>query len=94
MQRRPTSSSAWNKRRVVPLSFTFQRPVLAALCGTDGGSCHFNGMILAAFCGAGVCLCLLLLLNVVYLAICAKLWLVVSMTKQMSNGKEADIVNC
>ena len=32
-------------------------------------------------------------LNVVYLPIYAKLGLVVCMTKQMSNGKEVDIVN-
>ena len=51
-------------------------------------------MILADFCDAGVCLCWLLLLDVVYLAICAKLGLVVGMTKQMSNVKKVDIVNC
>ena len=51
-------------------------------------------MILADFCGAGVCLCFILLLDVVYLATCETLGLVVGMTKQMSNGKEADIVNC
>ena len=34
-----------------------------------------------------------LLLNVVYLAICAKLVFFVGMTKHMSNGKEADTVN-
>ena len=51
-------------------------------------------MILADILGAGVCLCLILLLDVVYLAICAKLGLVVGMTKQMSNGKKVDIVNC
>ena len=33
-------------------------------------------------------------INVVYLPIYAKLGLVVSMTKQMSDGKEVDIVNC
>ena len=76
------------------LSCTFQRTILAALCDTDGGSCHFHCTVLAALCGAGVCLCLFLLLNVVYLPIYAKLRLVVGMTKQMSNGKEADIVNC
>ena len=66
----------------------------AALRRTSGGSCHFHCTVLAALCGAGVCLCLFLLLNVVYLPIYAKLGLVVGMTKQMSNGKEADIVNC
>ena len=65
-----------------------------ALRGTDGGFCHFHRTVIAALCGAGVCLCLLLLLNVVYLVIYAKLGLVVGMTKQMSDGKEADIVNC
>ena len=75
---------------------TLQRAVRlpAALYGTDGGSCHFHCTISAALYGAGVCICLFLLLNVVYLAIYAKLWLVVGMTKQMSNGKEVDIVNC
>ena len=34
------------------------------------------------------------LLNVVYLPIYTKLGLVVGMTKQMSDGKEVDIVNC
>ena len=34
------------------------------------------------------------LLDVVYLAICAKLGLVVGMTKQMADEKEVDIVNC
>ena len=47
-------------------------------------------MVLAALCGAGVCLCLFLALDVVYLPIYAKLGL----TKQMLDGKEADIVNC
>ena len=44
--------------------------------------------------GAGVCQCLFLILNVVFLTIYAKLGLVVGMTKQMSDGKEVDIVNC
>ena len=66
----------------------------AALCGTDGGSCHPHCTVPAALCGAGVCLCLFLLLNAVYLAIYAKLGLVVGMTKQMSYDKEVDIVNC
>ena len=65
-----------------------------ALCDTDGGSCHFHCTVLVALCGAGVCLCLFLLLYVVYLVIYANLGLVVGMTKQMSNGKEVDIVNC
>ena len=88
--RTPTSGSALDQRRVVSLSRTFQRVLRAALCGTDGGSCYFHCTVLAALCA---CLCLFLLLNVVYLAICAKLWLIVGMTKQMSDGKEADIVN-
>ena len=73
---------------------TFQRAVPAALRGTDNGSCHFHCTVSAALCGAGVCLCLFLLLNVVHFPIYAKLGLVVGMTKQMSDGKEADIVNC
>ena len=73
---------------------TFQRAALAALCGADNGSCYFHCTILAVLAGECICLCLFLLLNVAYLPICAKLWLVVGMTKQMSNGKEADIVNC
>ena len=78
----------------VTFTCTFQHWVVAAVRGTDGGSCHFQFTVLAALCGAGVCLCFCLLLNVVYLTIYAKLWLVVGITKQMSNGKEADIVNC
>ena len=50
--------------------------------------------VLAALCGAGVCLCLFLALDDVYLPIYVKVGLVVGMTKQMSDGKEADIVNC
>ena len=37
-----TSGSVWYTRRVVSLSCTFHRAVLAALCSTDGGSCHFR----------------------------------------------------
>ena len=59
---------------------------VAALRGTDNGSCHFHCTVLAALCGAGVCLCLFLALDVVYLPIYAKLGLVVGMTKQMSDG--------
>ena len=66
---------------------------VAALRGTDG-SCHFHCTALAALCGAGVCLCLFLALDVVYLPIYVKLVLVVGMTKQMSDGKDAAIVNC
>ena len=65
---------------------------VAALRGTDNGSCHCT--VLAALCDAGVCLCLFLALDVVYLSIYAKLGLVVGMTKQTSDGKEVDIVNC
>ena len=39
-------------------------------------------------------LCLFLALDIAYLPIYAKLGLVVGITKQMSDGKEADIVNC
>ena len=76
---------------------TLQRAVdlPAVLRGADNGFCHFHCMILADFCGAGVCLgFFFLLIHVVYLAICVKLGLVIGMTKQMSNGKEVDIVNC
>ena len=77
----------------------------AALCGTGGGSCHFFVPIFHfhffTFHSFAIfhfshfrALCLFLLLNVVYLVICAKLGLVVGMTKQMSNGKKVDIVNC
>ena len=76
------------------LSCTFQRAVVAAVRGADNGSCHFHCTILADFCGAGACLYLFPLLHVVYLAICAKLGLIVGMTKQMLSGNEADIVNC
>ena len=67
---------------------------VAALRGTDNWSCHFHCTVLAAPCGADVCLCLFLALDVVYLPIYAKLGLVVGMTKQKSDGKEEDIVNC
>ena len=39
---RPTSCAAWDQRRVVSLSGTFQRAALAALRDTGGGSCHFR----------------------------------------------------
>ena len=68
--------------------------IVVALRGTDNGSCHFHCTVLAALCGADVCLCFFLALHVVYLSIYAKLGLVVGMTKQMSDGKEADILNC
>ena len=61
---------------------------------TDGGSCHFHCTVLAALCGEGVCLRLFLLINVVHLAIYDKLGLVVSLIKEISNGKEVDIMNC
>ena len=68
---------------------------VAALRGTDNEYVTFTVLsVLAAICGVDVCLCFSLLLNVVYLPISAKLGLVVGMTKQMSNDKEADIVNC
>ena len=53
----------------VTLSSTFQCSVVAAVRGTDNGSCHFHSTLLAALCGAGVCL--FFLLNVVYLPIYA-----------------------
>ena len=65
-----------------------------ALRCEDNGSCHFHCTVPSALCDAGVCLGLFLVLNVVYLPIYAKLGLVVGMTKQISNDKEADIVNC
>ena len=46
--------------------------------------------VLAVLCGAGVCSCLFLALDVVYLQIYAKLGLFVGMTKQMSDSKEID----
>ena len=64
------------------------------LRGKDGGSCHFHRTVLEAPCDASVCLSLFLLLNVVYLPIHAKLWLIVVMTKQTSDGKEVDVLNC
>ena len=39
----------------------------AAMCDTDDGSCHFHFQVPTALSGTGVCLCLILLLNVVYL---------------------------
>ena len=64
------------------------------MCGTDGGSCHFYCTVLAALCDASVCLCLFLLLKVVYLPIYAKLRLVIGMTQKISDSKDVDIVNC
>ena len=61
---------------------------------TDNGYVTFTVWYQRLLCGACVCLCLFLLLNVVYLPIYAKLGLVVGMTKQISDGKEPDIVNC
>ena len=58
-----TSGSVWYRQLVVSLSCTFQRAVLAALCGTDGGYCHFHCTVLAALSGTGVCLCLLFFIN-------------------------------
>ena len=66
---------------------------MAALCGSGDGSCNFHRPEQAALCGACVCLCLFLLLNIVCLSIYAKLGLVVGMTKQMSDGKELAILN-
>ena len=40
-----------------------------------------------------LCLCLILLINVVYLPICAKLGLVVGMTKQMSDSELLTLEN-
>ena len=57
-------------------------------------SCQFQRELLAALCDAGVGLCLFLLLNVVYFPIYVKLGSVVGMTKEMSDGKETDILNC
>ena len=94
MCRKATSGSVWYIRRVVSLSRTFQRVVLEAVCGTDGGSCHFHSTALAVLCDAGVCLCFFPSINVVYLSIYTKLGLMVGMTKQMSDGKEVDIMNC
>ena len=72
-------------------SCTFQRAVLTALSGTNDGSCHCQCAVLGDLCGAGVDLCLFLLLNVVYFPINVKLVLVHCMTKQLSDGKEVDI---
>ena len=56
----------------------------AALCSADGGSCHFHCTVLAALCGADVCLGLFLLINGFYLPIYAQLGLVVGMTNQIT----------
>ena len=56
---------------------------------------HINvPVVVAALCGEGVCLYLFLLLHIAYLPIFAKLGLVVGMKKQMSDGKEFDILHC
>ena len=81
-----TSTYAWYIVTLVDINvFKRCRPHcnVAALRGTDNGFCHFHCTVLAARCSAGVCLCLFLALNVVYLPIYAKLGLVVSITKQM-----------
>ena len=83
--------------------------VLAALCGTDGGSCHFrvhfnlrtSGSVwyrrpvvsLSCTFQRAVVAARRGTDGVVYLPIYAKLGLVVGMTQQMSDGKEVDIVN-
>ena len=82
---------------MVPTAGTLERAAVAAQRGTYNESRHCHCTVLAALCGAGICLCLFLLLNVVYfiLPIYAKLARVVfGMTKQMSDGREVDIVNC
>ena len=93
---RRTCGCMWYRRRVVSLSCTFQRAVLAALCGTDGGSCLFQRGTSGSV-WRRCCLCLFLVLNVVYLLFDVKLRLFVNfvgMTKQVSDGKEIDILNC
>ena len=69
---------------------------LVDLCATEGTSCHFSctfqRAILAALCCAesicrnGVYLCLFVSLNFVFLPIYAEATLVVSATKQVSDG--------
>ena len=90
-----TSTYAWYIGTLVVDIKVFKtcRPhrYVAALRGTDNGSCHFHSTLLAALSDVGVCL--FLALYVVYLLIYAKLGLVIDMTKQISDGKEADMVN-
>ena len=68
-------------------SCRFQRAVLAALCGAGGGSCHFFNVRYKQLCLVQnqsiemMFICLFISLNVAYLPICVKLWLVVGMTK-------------
>ena len=74
-------------------SCTFQRTVLAALRGTDGGSCH------SLYVTSGSLWCRFLLMFVSFIKCClfsdlCQLGLVAGMTKQMPDGKEADVVNC
>ena len=90
------SGSVWYRQWVVSLSCTFQRAVLAALRRADNGSCHSHYTVLAALCDAGVfyVLCLFLLINVLYLPMLLKLGLIVGLTKQTSDGKEIDMLNC
>ena len=79
-----TSGSVWYRRRVVSLSCTFQRAVLAALRGAE--SIYGNNVYQYV--------CLFVSLNLVYLLINVKLGFVVGMTKHISDVKEVDIVIC
>ena len=84
-----------NNRVIFSCIFHIPRTAaVAAVRDTDNGLCHLHRTVLPALCGAGVCLSLFLLLNVVCLLIYAKLGLVVGMAKQTSDGKEVDIVKC
>ena len=61
-----------------------------AACRTSGSAWFRRRVVsLSLYGGSSSLWC-----RCVYLSIYAKLGLVIGMTKQMSNGKEADIVNC
>ena len=77
--------------------------VLAAVCGTDGGSCcHFSctfqRAVIVALRGAeslhGNCIYLFLSLNVVYMSTYVRQECVVGMIKQTSDSKEVDTAIC
>ena len=92
--RRTASGSAWYRRRVVSLSCTFQRAVLAAVRGTDNGSCNFHCTVLAALHGAYVCLCFVSFNKRRLFSDLCQTRVVRRYDKQMSDGKEVDKVNC
>ena len=48
----------FKRPQMIQFEFLTYIGIPAALCGTDGRSCHFHCTVLAARCGVGACLCL------------------------------------